>query len=80
MVSAVCRPQTHLITDQIPLFVVVVLTENLHFVWRKVHCVLKQKIRFGEDKFLLMRIQLQDVGLENVTPSESSPESSCFTL
>lgn len=33
--------QTHLVTDQIPLLLVVVLTEELHFVRRKIHCVLK---------------------------------------
>lgn len=54
--SAVCRPQTHLVTDQIPLLVVVVLAENLHFVWREIHRALKQRI--PEVKFLLTRIQI----------------------
>lgn len=61
MVLTDCPPETHLIADQIPLLVVVVLTENLHFVWWKVHGVLKEKIRFDEEKFLLTRIQLKDV-------------------
>lgn len=45
--------QTHLVTDQLPLLLVVVLTEDLHFVGRKIHRVLKterenkEELRYG---------------------------------
>lgn len=35
------RERTNLVTDQIPLLLAVVLTEELHLVGRKVHRVLK---------------------------------------
>lgn len=79
MVSTGSLPDTHLIADQIPLLVVVVLTENLRLVCWKVHRVLKHKIRFAEDKFLLTGIPLKSVGLENVSPSETSPKRGCST-
>lgn len=53
-VSAVALPSTHLVTDQIPLLVVVVLTENLCFVRGEIHRVLKQEVQLVEDKFPLM--------------------------
>lgn len=71
-VSAVGLPETHLVADQVPLLVVVVLTEDLCFVRGEIHCVLKQEVQLVEDKFPLMRIHM---GLENVSPSETSPNN-----
>lgn len=42
--------QTHLVTDQIPLLLIVILAEKFHLVRRQVHGILQRKKREGQRK------------------------------